>query len=216
MPARTYRGTAANYVPIRCGALYHQHVVVAAFIIPPPSKGDTLQGPAPRARVRKPNNEKGDRAKLMIKHGEAPFLECSSKGDKRFSAFYARVELNGKTDSIENHYQAAKVFADGTTGLSWREAKGKHPINYAFVAYLYARLWDRYIAEHPVLLLTLKAATGLSDIFGQPGRCCQAIELWRIRNCSLSELVSEQWSHYDREVAASIRASQIEQTPQKR
>ena len=35
-------------------------------------------------------------------------LECSSKGDKRFSAFYAFVEFNGKYDSIEHHYQNCK------------------------------------------------------------------------------------------------------------
>jgi len=118
----------------------------------------------------------------MIKHGNATFLECSSKGDKRFSAFYARVDHNGRSDSIENHYQAAKVFGDGTTGLRWQEAKGKYPVNIAYVHALYSALWDKYIADRPVLLLTLKAATGLSDIFGQPGRCCQATELWRIRN----------------------------------
>ena len=35
-------------------------------------------------------------------------LECSSKGDKRFSAFYAFVEFDGKYDSIEHHYQNCK------------------------------------------------------------------------------------------------------------
>lgn len=114
----------------------------------------------------------------MIRHGVAPFLECSSKGDKRFSAFYARV--NGM--SIEDRYQSEKIFADGSTRLGWREAKGKLAVNQAQVASLYGRLWDRYIAEHPELLEVLKAATGLSDIFGQPGSCCQATELWRIRN----------------------------------
>jgi len=134
----------------------------------------------------------------MIKYGKAPFLECSSRGDKRFSAFYARVLHNGRIDSIESHYQAAKVFDDGSTGLSWREAKGRHPINCAFVAYLYGKLWDRYIADNPVLLLTLKDATGLSDIFGKQGCCCQATELWRIRNHyhSLSELTAEATGGY--------------------
>lgn len=114
----------------------------------------------------------------MIRYGEAPFLECSSKGDKRFSAFYARV--NGR--SIEERYHAEKIFADGSTGLSWREAKGRLAVNRDAVANLYGRLWDRYIDEHPELLAVLKAASGLSEIFGQPGRCCQATELWRIRN----------------------------------
>lgn len=114
----------------------------------------------------------------MIKYGSAPYLECSSKGDKRFSAFYARV--GGK--SIEEHFQASKIMEDGRTGLSWREAKGKRAVNQAECAELYSRLWDEYIAEHPELLLILKRATGLSDIFGQQGHCCQATELWRIRN----------------------------------
>lgn len=35
-------------------------------------------------------------------------LECSTAGDKRFSAFYAKVSVNGKFDSIENHYQWTK------------------------------------------------------------------------------------------------------------
>lgn len=114
----------------------------------------------------------------MIRHGVAPFLECSSKGDRRFSAFYARVNC----DSIEKQYQAAKVFADGSTGLHWREAKGRQAVNQEECAALYSRLWDQYIAANPHLLIVLRAASGLSDVYGQPGHCCQATELWRIRN----------------------------------
>lgn len=116
----------------------------------------------------------------MIRHGSPPFLECSSQGDKRFSAFSAR--LRGRAGrSIEEIYQAAKVFEDGRTGLSWREAKGQQAVNQAEVAVLYSQLWDEYIAEHPELLDLLLLAEGLSDRFGQPGHCCQATELWRIR-----------------------------------
>lgn len=114
----------------------------------------------------------------MIKYGSPPYLECSSRGDIRFSAFYAKV--NGK--SIEEQYQAAKVFADGSTGLSWRQSKGRKAVNQVEVADLYSRLWDQYIAEHPELLVVLKQASGLSDMFGQAGHCCQATELWRIAN----------------------------------
>jgi hypothetical protein len=117
----------------------------------------------------------------MIRHGVAPFLECSSRGDKRFSAFFARV--GGA--SIEAMYQAAKIFADGSTGLTWREAKGRAAINQVEVAALYSYLWNKYIAEHPELLTVLQQASGLSDIFGQPGRCCQATELWRIRGTKI-------------------------------
>lgn len=113
----------------------------------------------------------------MIRYGKPPYLECSSRGEKRLSAFYARV--NGR--SIEEQYQAAKVFKDGRTGLHWREAKGKLPVNEYEVRALYSRLWDEYIAAHPELLELIRAASGLSDMFGQAGHVCQATELWRIR-----------------------------------
>ncbi len=116
----------------------------------------------------------------MMQYGIFPFLECSSRGDKRFSAFYARV--NGK--SIEEKYQAAKVFAGGTTGLHWRQAKGKKAVNAAECKALYESLWRQYISEHPALLAVLKAASGLSDIFARPGSVNQAEVLWGIRNRS--------------------------------
>ncbi len=119
----------------------------------------------------------------MIKHGNPTYLECSSKGDKRFSAFYATV--NGK--SIEEQYQSAKVFEDGSMKLFWMKAKGKKAINQEEVSALYSKLWDQYIEEHPDLLEVLISAKGLSDVFGQPGHCCQATELWRIRGQAIEE-----------------------------
>lgn len=112
----------------------------------------------------------------MLRHGKPPFLECSSRGDRRFSAFFARVD--GR--SIEEHYQRAKLL-DPPVG-HWRSAKGRTALNGAEVRLLYATLWDRYIDENPALWAVLRQATGVSDIFGQPGSVCQATELWRIRN----------------------------------
>lgn len=120
----------------------------------------------------------------MIRHGQAPFLECSSKGDKRFSAFAARIKRYGNK-SIEELYQASKVFEDGSTGLSCRDAKGKQAVHQEKCSLYYSVLWDVYIHEHPELVSVLTSATGLSDIFGQAGRCCQATELWRIRELYL-------------------------------
>jgi hypothetical protein len=114
----------------------------------------------------------------MIRVGKAPYYECSSKGDKRFSAFYAKVDGM----SIENRYQAAKVFEDGSTGLSWREAKGRKPINPDEVSRLYKELWREYLKNNPHLVRGLLQQSGLSDMFGQEGHNCQAITLWEIRN----------------------------------
>jgi hypothetical protein len=117
----------------------------------------------------------------MIRHGAAPFLECSSRGDRRFSAFYAKVD--GRT--IEEWYQASKVFPNGETGLSPKLAKGRKAVNQEDCNLYYSWLWDQYIEAHPELLPVLQAASGLSDMFGQEGHCCQATELWRIRCASL-------------------------------
>lgn len=118
----------------------------------------------------------------MIRHGEAPYLECSSKGDRRFSAFYATVD--GR--SIEEIYQSSKVFGEHESDLytlvNWKQAKGLKAINQEEVTRLYSELWDKYIDNHPELMIVLKNASGLSDTFGQPGHCCQATELWSIRN----------------------------------
>src|ERR1017187_7225888 len=93
----------------------------------------------------------------MIKHGEPPYLECSSKGDKRFSAYFAVVD--GKT--IERWYQANKVFEYGITNLSIEQAKGRVSINQEDCAVFYSHLWDEYIAKHPELLEVLLDASGL-------------------------------------------------------
>lgn len=116
----------------------------------------------------------------MIRHGVTPFLECSSRGDRRFSALYARLRSHGG-QSIEELYQAAKRLPDGRTGLSVREAKGQVAVNADEIAVLYGDLWNQYVAENPRLIEVLIGATGLSDIFGQAGHACQATELWRIR-----------------------------------
>jgi hypothetical protein len=111
----------------------------------------------------------------MIRHGEPPYLECSSKGDRRFSAFYAMV----RGQSIERRYQMAKEF---DKPVAFKERKGAKPNNIEYCHKLYSSLWDEYITNNPHLLRVLKKASGLSDIFGQKGHCCQATELWRIRN----------------------------------
>jgi len=117
----------------------------------------------------------------MIKVGIAPYLECSSRGNKCFSAFYARIKKRNNS-SIEEIYQASKVFEDGSTNLNIAEARGKVAINQEECSLLYSMLWEEYIAENPDLIEILINATGLSDMYGQEGHCCQALELWRIRN----------------------------------
>lgn len=115
----------------------------------------------------------------MIRHGEAPYLECSSAGDKRFSAFHAIVP--GTLYTIEQIYQGSKILEDGRTNLSIKEAKGKKAVNQEELREMYSLLWDIYIIVNTELQEVLMNAKGLSDMYGQPGHVCQATELWRIR-----------------------------------
>lgn len=116
----------------------------------------------------------------MLKRGKEPFLECSSEGIKRLSAFHARPKrLNGET--IEVAYQAMKVFEDGSTNLHWRDAKGRQAVNQRDCAQFYEGCWRSYIYENNDLLQLILQAPGLSDKFGQEGHVCQADVLWTIR-----------------------------------
>jgi hypothetical protein len=117
----------------------------------------------------------------VIRRGPPPYLECSSAGERRLSAFYARIRGRGGK-SIEEIYQAAKVFRNGDTGLPIDEAKGFRPVNVEEVKALYSQLWDEYIAENPKLLeLILAWPGGFTDKFGRFGSVCQSIEIWRIK-----------------------------------
>lgn len=119
----------------------------------------------------------------MIRVGDEPMLECSTKGDKRFSAFHARLACE-RGASIEELYQAFKTFPDGhggfMRGLGWKEAKGRVAFNMEEAKLYYAHLWNVYFQENPELYRVIEQYQGFSDIFGQEGRCCQAIEIYRI------------------------------------
>lgn len=120
---------------------------------------------------------------MCIRHGSPPFLECSSRGDKRFSAFFARIKsLNNCT--IETLYQGFKIFPDGSN-CTIKEAKGRKAINQKEAHEYYSYLWDLYFQENPDLLEVIKQFSGVSDMFGKVGSCCQATEIWFIRNTAL-------------------------------
>lgn len=115
----------------------------------------------------------------MLQFGSPPYLECSSKGERRLSAFYARIRWrNNRT--IEEIYQAYKVFPGWISGLSIKEAKGRHPINMPDCKKLYRQLWLEYFNENPELYTLISSYNGFSDIFGQANHVCQAEEIYLI------------------------------------
>ena len=80
--------------------------------------------------------------------------ECSSRGDRRFSAFFARLE-DGRT--IEQHYQCdVKAYDPG--GVNWKLGKGRPPRDRSIDLYSeYLKLWERWAAMNPSLIEELRA-----------------------------------------------------------
>ncbi len=89
--------------------------------------------------------------------------ECSSKGDKRFSAFYAKLD-DGR--SIEEHYQC-DVKGYDVGGTNWRLGKGRKPIRNVDLWEEYKKLWVKYFELNPSLITVLKALnkTVFTDMF---------------------------------------------------
>lgn len=89
--------------------------------------------------------------------------ECSSKGDRRFSAFHARLQ-DGRT--IEEHYQCdVKGYDPG--GIRWRRGKGKPALDPATDVWAgYLALWRQWADRHP-LEMELLATAALRDADGR-------------------------------------------------
>lgn len=110
-------------------------------------------------------------------------LECSSRGDKRFSAFYAMTRIGNAYLSIENHYQLAKRFNDGIIPTTWKDAKGKAPTHFIcmdkrcpveYLGMYYKMLWYKYLSENPQLVLYVGQFTKFTDMFKGKSTNCQA------------------------------------------
>ena len=83
--------------------------------------------------------------------------ECSTQGDKRFSALNARLS-DGRT--IEEAYQL-DVKGYRVQGENWQLGKGKPPLKPMPVEALYQQyktLWQQWADENPVLIETLAIA----------------------------------------------------------
>jgi hypothetical protein len=93
--------------------------------------------------------------------------ECSSAGDQRFSALFAKLN-DGRT--IEEAYQLDVKGYRATTSR-WQDGKGKPALNGKSRRELWAEylgLWQTYISENQVLLTELRASAAgktLTDKF---------------------------------------------------
>lgn len=119
-------------------------------------------------------------------------LECSTKGDIRFSAFGARVKVFGVENTIESHYQQAKVVITGRDvygePIAYVAGKGKRPsamrlmkragiytyLDVKYITPFYKLLWVKYLDEHPELVEYASQFDDFHDMFKGKSINCQA------------------------------------------
>ena len=105
-------------------------------------------------------------------------IECSSRGYKKASAMYARVNALGKIDTIERHYQSVKRDKDGNP-----VAKGKkvdhiviygHKLSPRYLTPFYKLLWAKYLDENKDVVEYLSQFDEFTDMFRGKSVNCQA------------------------------------------
>lgn len=110
-------------------------------------------------------------------------LQCHSRGDQRYSPFFAVVEFGGVTDTIENHYQLAKRFGRDVP-RTWKDSKGRTPTHFHIcgldldVKYgeqFYKLLWFFYFKNNPDLVTYAKTFDGYYDLFSGKSFVNQAV-----------------------------------------
>lgn len=110
-------------------------------------------------------------------------LECSSKGDKRYSAFYAKINVFGVYDSIENHYQNCKRDAKGNIAGKGKKVEKiiivnktgtTHMLSPDFLTAYYKLLWCCYLDNNPELVEYASKFDDYNDMFKGKAINCQA------------------------------------------
>lgn len=109
-------------------------------------------------------------------------LECSSKGDKRFSALYAKVNVFGFEDTIEGHYQNSKRNKEGYIVKKGMHVdtmvivKRNHTIKLEakYLTAYYKLLWCCYLDNNPDLVEYASKFDDYNDMFKGKAINCQA------------------------------------------
>ena len=136
-------------------------------------------------------------------------LECSSKGDRRFSALYAKIRVNDVYDSIENHYQLSKIIKNVNTGEvfmcnDFKRVKHLQFLNeYKIVGFKlngtvydkkyltlwYYSLWYKYLYNNKYLLNIINQYDTFSDMFRRNNtRNCQSEVMSYVKKYGLKGL----------------------------
>lgn len=141
--------------------------------------------PVPLAETSHTHSAQSDKSNFVQASNGNPaqdkVLECSSRGDKRFSALFAKVTIKGRERSIEEFYQDAKRTADGK-----KAGKGR-PFDHMIDPYtgtklpaaeasnLYKGLWISYFSKNPELAAFAGHFEEFTDMFrSEKTENCQA------------------------------------------
>lgn len=80
-------------------------------------------------------------------------LDCSNKGDIRFSPDYAKVECFGVEDTIMNHYINAKIDdSKMVLRINYKDMKKEFKYNVKYIDVFYKMLWFKYLEKHPIYI----------------------------------------------------------------
>jgi hypothetical protein len=140
-------------------------------------------------------------------------LECSTKGDRDYSALCAQVDVYGEFSSIEEHYQRSKLFyeRDGFGDLitdsfdrpilnNFGDSKGQNPdmiqigtlrLDKTFSEQWYQLLWIKYFDQNPHLVDYLMNFDDFNDIFKGKSLNCQADIARKYRFQGREEMMNE-------------------------
>lgn len=135
----------------------------------------------------------------MCSYGPGPFLECSSEGDRRFSAHEVRLQVYGNS-TIDEIAHAVRIYQDGSSRKSYEEccyaeALGLEVVNQRQCDTIVERLWTQYFNEHLELHGILKAVGGVSDRVVRPAKTNHVRGIWAAR-CKLLG-VDPEWERWE-------------------
>lgn len=136
-------------------------------------------------------------------------LECSSKGDKRFSALYAKITVNGKLTTIEKAYQQSKVYfidREYVHAKDFKQAKhwqyqGHKSVEFSVgnkifaVKYLsswYKALWYKYLTDNECLIDIINQYDNFHDCFKNANTInCQADIIQQVKDKGINSLYED-------------------------
>jgi hypothetical protein len=149
---------------------------------------------------------------------EKKILECSSAGDKRFSALHAIITVFNMTKTIEDHYQQSKLFNYNNklqTFKDFRFIKKIQHLGYkpkgilianttfdvTFLTQWYYSLWYKYLTNNPQLAQYASSFDDFTDKFSKNSSdmrniSCNAIRMFVKQKKKMRDMIDPLWQEF--------------------